>query len=172
MTAALDRAEVVLREAGATTTRLSEDGWVLAAAAAHPVVMGFEAARTRAAELARADRLSEPLRLLLRTGAATDADTYEAARATVGSATDRLGELLAHHDVLLCPAAPGPAPAGLAATGDPLLSRPWQAIGCPQVGVPGLRAPDGRPLGLQVVGRPGADAAALAAAHWLALQLA
>lgn len=171
MAAALDRAHEALRRAGATTTRLAEDRWVLDAARAHPVVMGYEAARTRAAELARADQLSEPLRALLRGGAATDRGTYVAARATVAASADRLGELLVDHDVLLCPAAPGPAPAGHAGTGDPMLSRPWQALGCPQVGVPGLRAQDGRPLGLQIVGRPGADAGALAAALWLELHL-
>ncbi|SCX54512.1 Asp-tRNAAsn/Glu-tRNAGln amidotransferase A subunit [Klenkia marina] len=171
MAAALDRAEAALRGAGATTTRLTDDRWVLDAAAAHPVVMAYEAAGTRAAELARADRLSEPLAALLRIGAATTGDAYAAARAAVAASADRLGELLAGHDVLLCPAAPGPAPAGHAATGDPLHSRPWQAIGAPQVGVPALRAPDGRPLGLQVVGRPGADDAALAAAAWVGRHL-
>lgn len=172
MTGALDRAAAALWDAGATTTHLDDDGWVLDAAAAHPVVMAHEAASTRAAELARADRLSEPLAALLRAGAVTTRDAYDAARATVCASAERLGELLADHDVLLCPAAPGPAPAGHAATGDPVHSRPWQAVGCPQVGIPGLRAPDGRPLGLQVVGRPGADAAALGAARWIADHLA
>lgn len=171
MAAAVQRAEDALRGAGVTTTPMTEDRWVLDAAAAHPVVMGYEASRTRAAELARADQLSEPLRTLLRTGAATDRTTYDAARAAVAASTTRLADSLTDHDVLLCPAAPGPAPAGHDATGDPLFSRPWQAIGAPQVGVPGLRAPDGRPLGLQVVGRPGADAAALGAAQWIAFHL-
>lgn len=172
MAAALDRAEAVLNRLGATTTRLPDDRWVRDVAAAHPVVMGFEASRTRAAEHACADHLSEPLRTLLDTGAATGAAAYDAARATVAASAERWAELLVDHDVLLCPAAPGPAPAGHAATGDPLFSRPWQAIGCPQVGVPARRTPDGRPLGLQVVGRPGADAAALAAASWIAFHLA
>ncbi|WP_245882993.1 hypothetical protein [Streptomyces hyaluromycini] len=63
-------------------------------------------------------------------------------------------DLLTRVDAILGPAAPGPAPKGLAATGNPLLSRPWQLLGLPVVTVPGHRDPQGLPLGLQLVGHP------------------
>lgn len=65
----------------------------------------------------------------------------------------------------MVPAAPGEAPAGLAATGDPAFSRVWTLLGLPCVNVPGLRGPQGMPVGLQLVGRPDAESALLAVAR-------
>ena len=70
---------------------------------------------------------------------------------------------MADHDVILTPSAPGAAPAGLSATGDPMFNRLWTLMGAPCVNVPGLSA-DGLPLGVQIVGRFGRDRAALEAA--------
>ena len=62
--------------------------------------------------------------------------------------------LLTDVDAVLGPAAPGPAPSGLAATGSPVLSRPWQLLGLPTVTVPGHRDGPGMPVGLQLIGHP------------------
>jgi Asp-tRNA(Asn)/Glu-tRNA(Gln) amidotransferase A subunit family amidase len=59
-------------------------------------------------------------------------------------------------DVWVAPAAPGPAPAGLESTGDPVMNLPWTHAGVPTVGLPAGRL-DGLPMGLQVAARPGAD---------------
>ena len=59
--------------------------------------------------------------------------------------------------MIVGPAALGPAPEGLSATGSPILSRPWQALGLPVVTVPGVRSAAGLPLGIQVIGRPGSE---------------
>lgn len=76
------------------------------------------------------------------------------------------------HDVLLTPSAPGEAPPGIEATGDPIFSRTWTLLGCPSVSVPGLRGPSGMPVGVQLVGAPSADATVLAAACTLGALLA
>jgi Asp-tRNA(Asn)/Glu-tRNA(Gln) amidotransferase A subunit family amidase len=132
--------------------------------AAHPVVMAYEAARERTEDPAR---LSPQLAGLLRTGAEIPAHDYETARQTVAKAGTRVAALLTSYDAVLAPAAPGPAPEGLASTGDPAVSRCWQALGLPAVTVPGRRDPAGRPLGLQLVGRAGEEAALLAVGCWV-----
>jgi Asp-tRNA(Asn)/Glu-tRNA(Gln) amidotransferase A subunit family amidase len=156
---------------GATVHDVVDEDIVAAATAAHPVVMAYEAARERADELAAADRLSEPLSRLLRTGATTSKDTYTAARSVIASASEHITGLLDDYDVILGPAAPGSAPRGLDATGDPILSRPWQAVGSPVVTVPGLRDGEGMPLGLQAVGRLGGELHLLTVSCWIERQL-
>ncbi|MFQ6225735.1 amidase [Nocardia sp. NPDC002869] len=156
-----------LRAEGATVTDFAAEQAVADTTAAHRVVMAYEAARTRATELARADALSAPLAELLRTGAATDPHDYEQARGIVGRTRRTVLDLFTGYDAVVGPAAPGPAPAGLAATGDPVLSRAWQAFGLPVVTVPGLRTPQGLPLGVQVIGPPRSEAALLRTAAWI-----
>ncbi|GAB3473416.1 amidase family protein [Nocardiopsis coralliicola] len=166
MRRALETAADRLEQAGARVQPMPAEAERLVAelAAAHPVVMAYEAARERAAELARADRLSEQLAGLLRTGAATPEADYAAASALADRARARIAALLAGHDAILGPAAPGAAPLRSEGTGDPLLSRPWQLLGLPAVAVPGLRAGDGLPLGVQLVGRAGGEEELIAAA--------
>ncbi|MFJ7213716.1 amidase [Amycolatopsis sp. NPDC098790] len=156
-----------LGSAGAVVEEFPDPGLVASLTAAHPVVMAYEAARERAAELAVADRLSEQLANLLRTGAAMPREDYEQAQAMIAAGGRRLAELCASYDAVLAPAAPGPAPAGLSATGDPVMSRPWQALGLPVATVPGLRSDGGLPLGIQLVGRVREEAALLGAARWV-----
>lgn len=161
---ALDTTRVALEAGGARVDDLPEEQLVADLAVAHPVVMAYEAARERASELTVADRLSEPLAGLLRTGAETSRSDYDAARDLIARGRERVSELLASYDVIVGAAAPGPAPRGLGATGDPILSRPWQALGLPVVTVPGLRDAEGLPLGVQVIGHGRGEGALLSAA--------
>ncbi|MEB8339355.1 amidase [Streptomyces endophyticus] len=165
MGAALASAEARLTDRGAKVDAFPLEALIAEVTAAHPVVMAYEAARERSAELERADRLSAPLAGLLRTGADTPEADYLAARRLVAAARAELGALLTQYDAVLGPAAPGAAPQGLDATGDPVLSRSWQALGLPTVAVPGLRNAAGLPLGLQVIAE--SEAAALRAAAWV-----
>ncbi|OIJ28496.1 amidase [Nocardioides luteus] len=164
MQGALDTTRAALEASDARVVDFPEEQLVADLAAAHPVVMAYEAARERAAELAAADQLSEPLAGLLRTGAETSRRDYDAARDVIARGRERVAELLGSYDVIVGAAAPGPAPHGLGATGDPVLSRPWQALGLPVVTVPGLRDAEGMPLGIQVIGRSHGEAALLSAA--------
>ncbi|MGW5707223.1 amidase [Amycolatopsis japonica] len=160
---ALTQAAKRLQDAGATVEPFREEQLMVELTAAHPVVMAYEAARERSAELAVAERLSAPLAQLLRAGAATSVDEYETARATIADGAVRLADAF---DVVLGPAAPGAAPHGLDATGNPVLSRGWQALGLPVVTIPGFTDPAGLPLGLQLVGRHGGDDELLGHACW------
>ena len=74
-------------------------------------------------------------------------------------------------DALLVPAVRGEAPEGLDSTGDPLFCRAWTLLGVPAVAVPAGRGAHGMPVGVQLVGRPGADHALIALAARLAQAL-
>lgn len=65
-------------------------------------------------------------------------------------------------DLWLSPAAPGPAPAGLASTGDPVMNLPWTQAGVPTLSLPAGHDPSGLPLGLQVASRRRTDEKLLA----------
>lgn len=69
-------------------------------------------------------------------------------------------------DLWACPAARGPAPEGIHATGDPIMNLPWTHAGMPAVTLPAGLAGNGLPLGLQLVARFGEDEALL---NWAAL---
>lgn len=55
-------------------------------------------------------------------------------------------------DLWVCPPTLGPAPKGLASTGDPIMCLPWTQIGFPAVNIPAGKNQDGLPMGLQVIG--------------------
>jgi Asp-tRNA(Asn)/Glu-tRNA(Gln) amidotransferase A subunit family amidase len=126
--------------------------------------MAFEAARSHAPEMLTAsDHLSAKLRELLEVGALIAAEDYDTARALAAEARAGFSDVLDGLDVLLTPSAPGEAPVGLGATGDPVFNRLWTALGVPCIALPGLTGPTGMPVGVQVVGRWGDDRRALAA---------
>lgn len=156
-----------LRVAGAEADEFPLEEVVAAITSAHRVRMAYEASRERTFELAHPDKLSKPLASLLSTGAAISDSAYETAGAAIAEGRILVAAALAGYDAILGPGAPGAAPAGLGATGDPVLSRSWQALGLPTIGIPGLRNADGLPLGLQIVGRSGGEADALATACWI-----
>ena len=65
----------------------------------------------------------------------------------------------------------GEAPEGLGSTGVPRFDRLWTLLGLPAITVPGLTGSTGLPIGVQLVGRRGADALVLSCAAWLAAAL-
>jgi Asp-tRNA(Asn)/Glu-tRNA(Gln) amidotransferase A subunit family amidase len=71
------------------------------------------------------------------------------------------------YDVLITPAAPGEAPAGLSATGNPAFCTPWTFCGVPAVSLPLLQGNNGLPIGVQLVGSQFDDGRLLRTARWL-----
>ncbi|MDR6637024.1 amidase [Paenarthrobacter nitroguajacolicus] len=171
MAEAVQRSGHMLAASGAEVSEFSDNELIAELAEAHPVVMAYEAARERSVELEHADQLSTALRELLVGGShVSDAD-YTDARELIRQGSARIRELIGHSSIILGPGALGAAPDGHSATGDPLLSRPWQALGLPVTAIPGLRDGQGLPLGLQVVAAPGAEAQLLAGAAWVEEQI-
>ena len=71
-------------------------------------------------------------------------------------------------DMLLTATAPGPAPKGLASTGNPILLAPWSHLGLPALTVQsGQLSAEGLPLGIQLAAPPLADYDLLCAGAWV-----
>lgn len=77
-------------------------------------------------------------------------------------------EILDRCDAIVAPAAPGPAPAGLASTGSAVFNAVWSLCRVPCITLPLLESSDGMPIGVQLIGRRGDDARLLRTARWLA----
>ncbi len=131
-------------------------------------IMAVEGARACAAEMnAAPDRLSAPLRELIALGEATTPDELDQALDRAARARAAFPAVMDGLDALICPAAMGEAPEGIAATGNPIFSRVWTLLGVPSLAVPGCAGPNGMPVGVQVVGRYRDDARTLAVAALL-----
>ena len=141
------------------------------ARAVHLGIMRREVAHAFAPWVARGEaQLSDVVRAHIAGGREIDADAY----LSLLDAADAMRRAFEHamrpYDAALTPAAPGGAPEGLAFTGSRSQTMLWTMLGVPAVNVP-VPTVGGLPLGLQVVGRYGADATTLRAAAWCAARL-
>ena len=119
------------------------------------------------------DRLSEPLRALLERGRGVRAIDYQRALARIAPIHESFVELFEQrYDAILTPAAPGPAPKGLASTGDPSFCTLWTLCGMPAISLPLLESTNGLPIGVQLVGPRHGDAKLLRTSRWLAAKVA
>ncbi len=167
MQKAVETAGSIAAAAGAKVTELTLPPILEDAYEAQYTVQDYENIRALAFEYDRhRDRIDPMLRDHLTAALAITADQYDAARRTASRARRALADAMADFDVILTPSAPGAAPAGLGATGNPLFNRLWTLMGAPCVNVPGLSENE-LPLGVQIVGRFGRDRAALEAALFL-----
>jgi Asp-tRNA(Asn)/Glu-tRNA(Gln) amidotransferase A subunit family amidase len=165
MAAALARAEADLGAAGATVSPFPLASVIPELVDAQVTVMAYEAARVFDREQEQRDQLSVQLLQLIDRGTAIGEAAYREALRIAGEQRQRIGALLGAETVIVAPAACGPAPLGLASTGSPTFSRPWQLLGAPSVTIPGYRTDAGLPLGIQAIGAPGADPHLLRAAQ-------
>ncbi|MEV0635914.1 amidase [Streptomyces sp. NPDC050619] len=154
MREALARTTEGARAQGATTEDLNWAARTPALVTAHTTVMAYESARALAEESRHPDHLSPQLAELLSAGRRITNDDYRTALSTAARARTDILTTLTTADAILAPAALGPAPHGLTATGTPVLSRPWQLLGLPVLTVPGHTDAEGMPLGLQLIGHP------------------
>jgi Asp-tRNA(Asn)/Glu-tRNA(Gln) amidotransferase A subunit family amidase len=112
------------------------------------------------------DQLSPVLRQLIERGRSAPAIDYMRAIGAIAPLNAAVDAIFDEYDAILTPAAPGPAPPGLA-TGNPVFCSIWTYLGTPAVTVPLLQSESGLPLGVQLVGRRGNDARLLRTANWL-----
>ncbi|MDE2411548.1 MAG: amidase [Sphingomonadales bacterium] len=108
------------------------------------------------------DRVSDAFKAMIDAGAADSDADYRAARALQEECRDLIDAAFAGVDVLVAPGAPGAAPEGIDATGNPVFQRIWTAVGTPCLGFPAAWRADGLPLGLQAIARPSEDRQLLA----------
>ena len=124
--------------------------------------MEVEVARSLTAEFVEhPDLLSAPTRELVERGRSRSEQEYAAALELAQRCRAGLADALADLHGLLTPAVVGEAPVGLDQTGDPVFCRAWTLLHCPAVSLPLLHGPEGMPVGVQLVGLPGADEALL-----------
>ena len=171
--AAMERAGTLLARAGAKVTDVILPQAFAKITQAQTDIQNYESYAALACErLQYYDALSDKLKQLLETAQQCDAARYDAAQALVASCRAQLGEVFSYVDTLLAPSAPGEAPADLASTGDPVFCRIWTVLHVPAINLPCSHGAQGLPVGVQIVGRRGDDARALAVADWAESRLA
>ena len=176
MREALDAVARTCADSGATVRKIQWPARFTPLAEAQRTVQVFETARAFGAEFDdRREQLSPSLAALIEEGREIDASSYLTALQLGRDCAAAIDDLFGEADVVLTPSAPGEAPHGLGSTGDPQFNRAWHLLGGPQLNVPVprflRRSGSNLPLGVQVVGRPGADARLLGAARWIEQQL-
>ena len=119
---------------------------------AHWTLVAAQCARSHDSLFARhADRYTPKLRDLILRGQQIDDAQISALESQRLGAADDLERLFDDHDVLLTPSAPGPAPHGIAATGDPRMNLVWTYTGLPSLTLAAELSENGLPLGMQFV---------------------
>lgn len=138
----------------------------------HGAISGWESARNYADErLRNPDKVSQELMAGLTRGLDVTLERYVAAQRKSVAFKVHVDSLFDKVDVLLCPSAPGEAPAGIEFTGDPRFNSIWTLAGTPCVTLPAGAGTNGLPLGIQFVGLRHEDDRLLSMAAWLAAHL-
>ncbi|HBL17714.1 MAG: amidase [Elusimicrobia bacterium GWA2_69_24] len=136
----------------------------------HNTLVAAEAAHVHRALFAEFGSLyHEKTADLIRRGQEVDAAELKACRAGRLSLRAALEKRMTEEGIsgFLCPSATGPAPAGLAGTGDPVMNLPWTHAGLPCLSLPSGMV-GGLPVGLQFVGPFSSDRRLLKTAEGLA----
>jgi aspartyl-tRNA(Asn)/glutamyl-tRNA(Gln) amidotransferase subunit A len=162
----LDKADAESRtQIEALRGRLSADGFHVQDVALpeifdlHPAILRTivrsEAASTHK-ELIRnkPEAYGPKLRDLVQMGELIEASSYLRARRIRRHYQRDMIRLFEHVDVVLTPGAPGPAPEGIGATGDPVMQAPWTLADFPTMTLPSGLASNGMPLGVQLSAAP------------------
>lgn len=120
------------------------------------------------------DRYSETMAEIVEAGREVTVEELAAARSSRAELRDSIETTMQESgvDILLSPAAPGPAPSGIDDTGDPVMNLPWTHAGVPAITVPAGTADNGLPLGMQCVAPVMKDEYLVACANGVAEALA
>jgi Asp-tRNA(Asn)/Glu-tRNA(Gln) amidotransferase A subunit family amidase len=137
----------------------------------HRTIMLYEAARNMGEFQQRERaRLSPAVNAALDEGRRIGRKAYETAMSERERAIAYFTRRLEEFDAVLSPSAPGPAPRGLATTGDPSCCTLWSLLGFPAVNLPAGSV--GRmPVGLQLAAPQFCDDRLLSAAAWCGARL-
>jgi Asp-tRNA(Asn)/Glu-tRNA(Gln) amidotransferase A subunit family amidase len=140
-----------LRDAGVEVVELDPPAVIAMLANIIPSWMAREAANIHGTLFDRhSAKLGAKLAELLERGRKVSKAEYLAYIGVFDTARAAFESLVAEHPVLIMPSALGPAPEGLASTGNPVANSPWTALGVPAVSFPFTAAGRGLPMGLQL----------------------
>ena len=136
--------------------------------AVHQTIMAVEGNDSLGSQVReRPELVSDALRHLVEEGAAVPDALYQEAIRERQRLVEAFREWASEFDAVLTPPAAGEAP-GLESTGDARFCTRWTLVGAPALVMPTGLGPSGLPLGLQLVGAPGADSRLLSAARRVA----
>ena len=107
------------------------------------------------------DKMSDGVLELLEEGRTTTDQAYDEAFANADQCRNSVNDHFGGFDAIICPSAPGEAPAGMA-TGNPIFQVTWTLLGVPCLNLPVGVGPHGLPVGIQLIGRRNDDATVLA----------
>jgi Asp-tRNA(Asn)/Glu-tRNA(Gln) amidotransferase A subunit family amidase len=116
-------------------------------------------------------RMSVALNAALDEGSAISDAEYASARRRRDEAIASFTQWMSGFEAVISPPAPGAAPRGLAATGDPACCTLWSLVGFPAISIPIARSGNGLPLGMQLASPPGTDDRLLSVAAWCETRL-
>jgi Asp-tRNA(Asn)/Glu-tRNA(Gln) amidotransferase A subunit family amidase len=170
---ALYRAAHALRAQGAHIDEVELPAEFNTAQDVIQTIMRYEAAQVFAPIKQKTpDLVSSAIDEVIKTGSAFTPTQYQAALASQARLQASLERFLADYQAIITPPAVGEAPEGLEFTGDPAFCTTWSLCGAPAITIPIALGPRGLPLGLQIVGSHGQDAAILGVAQWCEARLA
>lgn len=112
-------------------------------------------------------QLSDVLRERVAQGMQQSTVDYLIAQDRIPHVASAFDDYFEHYDAILSPAALGPAPLGLASTGDPIMQTVWTFAGLPALSMPLLTLSGGLPMGVQAAGALHNDGRFLRACRWL-----
>ncbi|MGH7367815.1 MAG: amidase [Candidatus Rokuibacteriota bacterium] len=168
VTRALAEAMAVVEDLGAVVEAVAvPDPGPMVAACSNPMVRAESAAVHARLLKERPGELQPAVRDRLAPGLTVSAHEYlQGQRLRARFTREFIGSAFSRIDVLVTPTIPEPAPAladaKAGASADVIarmgrfsrLTRPFNALGLPALSIPCGASPDGRPLGMQLVGRP------------------
>ena len=160
VTTSLSVAEMALRKAGHDVTVTKSPTSLAICLNLHQTVLEYELSRIHGALRSAPELISAAWLAAIVRGREIDDATYFNARHELLQIQSTFWGEFANVDVLVAPAAPDTAPAGMK-TGDPRFIIPFTALGGPIATVPTGLAPSGLPLGLMLCSRPSTDATLL-----------
>jgi Asp-tRNA(Asn)/Glu-tRNA(Gln) amidotransferase A subunit family amidase len=152
--AAFERQVAILESAGYRVKRVAALDDIQEINRRHQYMAGAELAQVHADWFAAYESLYRARTAeLIRLGRMVSAEQLAEGRAGRTQLRDELEALMRRGgiDLWICPAAVGPAPEGLASTGETVMNLPWTHAGMPALTLPAGQAANGLPLGLQVV---------------------
>jgi Asp-tRNA(Asn)/Glu-tRNA(Gln) amidotransferase A subunit family amidase len=157
MTAAFQRTLATLRRGGVAIRSVDIAGLLAELHEAANTIEFYEGARFHEQRYREFGTRLAHMGELVREGLTIPVERYDAARRRIAEARTRVAEIYKTTPVILVPAATGPAPRGLALTGDSRMNSPWTALGTPAITIP-MPVGDALPLGLQLTAAHEQDA--------------
>jgi Asp-tRNA(Asn)/Glu-tRNA(Gln) amidotransferase A subunit family amidase len=162
----MDQVEDKLRSRGSSFVDVALPAGLGEVLFRHRIIMAVEAAAYHELRLARYPEDYGPqIRDLLNEGLACPAPEFARCQEHQRRMTQEMAHCFGEVDVLLTPAATGPAP-DAATTGNPAFNSPWSYTGLPTVSLVAGWTAEGLPLAIQLVAPAWEEARLFAAAAW------